>query len=410
MKKLSLDDLVREAKKSYAPREGDDLDWDAVEARLEKRLATEEVAPRVARLRASGSFARVAALGLAAAAAAVLVVGREREGGPLGAVTTASPETGSAGTLRAAEGSEVRVGGVLAETGLGLRTGDVVEVSGGRAVFERPRKVTWLLEGEGGQGGHGRLRVASTNEPVVLSLEEGAVEAQVTRSELPETFAVDVTSGGRTVRIAVHGTHLRVARTGGHVVVDLSEGVVSIGVPPRTGPTYGALVTAPAHVELDVGELEAMRVDRARASVRAPVALGPGERDTTASRDPAPPAPRTAAAAPGALAPPAPASAAVDAPHGKAEGPGTTAPRPASAADVANAVRECVASARKARPEVKVSVATTLHLRISDAGEVLSAVFDPPLAPEVQTCSAGKIYGTKVEGSGAVDVPITLSY
>lgn len=407
MKKLSLDELVTEAKQSYAPRE--DLDWDALEARLEKRLAVEEVAPRVESLRASGSIARVAAFGLAAAAAAVLVLGREREGGPLGAVTVGGAETTSAGTLRATEGSDVRVGGVLAETGLGLRTGDVVEVNGGRAVFERPRKVMWLLEGESGQAGHARVRVAATNEPVVLSLEEGAVEAQVTRSDLPETFAVDVTSGGRTVRIAVHGTHLRVARAGGHVVVDLSEGVVSIGVPPRTGPTYGTLVTAPAHVELDVGALEAMRVDHARASVRAPNALGPGERETTAAREAAPSL-RPASSPPGALAPPAQASAVADAPHARTEGPATTPPRPASAADVANAVRECVASARKARPEVKVTVATTLHLRISDAGEVLSAVFDPPLAPEVQTCAAGKIYGTKVEGTGTVDVPITLSY
>src|SRR5258708_4662206 len=77
-----------------------------------------------------------------------------------------------------------------------------------------------------------------------------------------EAFAVDVVNpDGTSSRIAVHGTHLRVARDGDHVVVDLSEGVVSIGAPARVGSTYGELVTAPAHAELTAGVSASLRVD-----------------------------------------------------------------------------------------------------------------------------------------------------
>ncbi len=401
-----LDDLVKEAREDMTPPE---IDWDRVERRLEQRIANEDIAPRVAHARAPGAYGRILAFGLAAAAAAVLVVGRDRDGAPLGGATASTQEAASGGTLRVTEGAgDVRVSGVVAESGLGLRGGDLVEVSEARAVFDRPRKVTWLLEGEAGPG-RGRARVTSASEPIVLSLEEGAIEAQVARSDAPESFAVDVSSGGRTVRVAVHGTHLRVVRAGTKVVVDLSEGVVSIGVPPRVGPTYGALVTAPAHVELEIADpVGTLRVDHDRASVRAPIALGPGDLSTMLAREPMP--------SPGAPRPTtspvlaAPAAATSGAPHKPDAVVAAPQPAAASAADVEKAVRDCVVTVRKTRPEVKVTVSSTLRLRVSPSGDVQSAVFDPPLAPEVQTCAAGKIYPMKLDGNGAVDVPINVAY
>ena len=90
---------------------------------------------------------------------------------------------------------------------------------------------------------------------------------------------IDVTaSSGDVVRVAVHGTHLRVARDGDKITVDLTEGVVSIGAPPRRGSTIGALVTAPAHVELDARDLSSVRVDHTASAVR------PAERVTPAPR------------------------------------------------------------------------------------------------------------------------------
>lgn len=402
-----LETVVEEARRDLVPPQ---VDWSAVERGLEARLATEDRAPRVAHVRSGGTRGRIVALGLAAAAAAVLVLGRDREA-PIGGIqATQIDVSGSGGTLRGTEGGEVRIGGVVAESGQGLRTGDVVEVGSARAVFERPRKVTWLLEGENGPG-RGRARVTAMTEPVVIALEEGAIEAQVAKSEAPETFAVDVSAAGRTVRVAVHGTHLRVTRAGSRVVVDLSEGVVSIGVPPRTGPTYGQLVTAPAHVELDVADpATAVRVDHERASVRAPVSLGPGEPALASAKgEPAPPPKTRPAATPlPAVAPP---SGVVEAPARKPDAQVAAPPPPAvSSSVIAAAVRECVVAARKGRPEIRVTVSSTLRLRVAPDGEIQSAVFDPPLSPEVQGCAATKIYGAKLDTTGAVEVPIQLSY
>ena len=107
----------------------------------------------------------------------------------------------------------------------------------------------------------------------MLSLERGAAEAQVIPVPNGEAFAIDMKSAaGNTVRVAVHGTHLRVARTNDHVVVDLTEGVVSIGAPPKRGSTLGELVTAPAHVELDIDAYANLSVQHADNAVRAPAA------------------------------------------------------------------------------------------------------------------------------------------
>src|SRR5207237_528524 len=138
----------------------------------------------------------------------------------------------------------------------------------------------------------GRARVKSAGESLVLGLEEGAIEAQVTPVPTGEAFAVDIAAGSSLVRVAVHGTHLRVARNGSHVVVDLTEGVVSIGAPPRTGSTYGTLVTAPSHVEFDAADLDhTLRIEHAPAAVRAPVSLVSHESfgaSATARNEPAP--------------------------------------------------------------------------------------------------------------------------
>src|SRR5690606_41376056 len=81
------------------------------------------------------------------------------------------------------------------------------------------------------------------------------------------------------VRFAVHGAHLRVAREGARVVVDLSEGVIAIG-PPGDGITRGTTITAPARVALDVRDPGGtLVIDRDPAAVRPPVPLsGAAER------------------------------------------------------------------------------------------------------------------------------------
>ena len=115
------------------------------------------------------------------------------------------------------------------------------------------------------------VRAGTRGGSIVLALRVGAVEAQVTPVAMGEAFAVDVDG----VRVAVHGTHLRVARAergGSWVVVDLSEGVISVGAPPKAGSTMGVLVTAPAHVEFSTTDVDrTLRVEHDPARVRAPV-------------------------------------------------------------------------------------------------------------------------------------------
>jgi hypothetical protein len=436
--KSPIDRLVDEAKSSLVPSErgGSEARWKAVEDRVVARMA-EDRAELVAEVNASPRRAKVLQVGafVLAAAAAVAVVVRNEPGGPLvdGAVSSQADLT--AGSLRGTEGAgEVRVDGQPASAGHELRGGEVLEVDGARALLERPRKVTWLLERgvtgapDAPPAGVARARVKSAGESLVLGLEDGAIEAQVTPVPSGEAFAVDVVAGKSVVRVAVHGTHLRVARTGTRVVVDLSEGVVSIGAPPRSGSTYGTLVTAPSHIEFDAANLAGtLTVDHSPAAVRAPLSLVSHEA-TVAVRDVPAAGPYLGA---GALAAPAaPAAPAVLAtvprpaslPPPRAVDPAK--PEPAAKADpsppalsarearesIAAAVRDC-AAARRRPDNVRVTVTSALRLKVARGGEVETAQFDPPLLPEIQACAATAIYKAKLEpGGGSVTIPIDFAY
>lgn len=446
LREAPLDRVVEEAKDAYLPGA---VDFDAIEARLMKRIDAEPV-PLVADLRASSLRTRLlrgGALALAAAAAVAVVVRREpgsatRVSESAGAesllidTNRAASSEGMAGALRATEGTgDVRVAGESASLGQVLRAGDVLEVDGARAVLERPRKVSWVLERAhpeneaSGESRIARARVKSAGEPLVLGLEEGAIEAQVTPVPQGEAFAVDVASENALVRIAVHGTHLRVTRTTGRVVVDLTEGVVSIGTPPRAGSTYGTLVTAPAHVEFDIADLDGtLRVDHVPAHVRAalpltqpePVAAAgprpaqspppvapPVGHDTTAASEPSDPpgSPATPVAVPltGPAAKPAPARIET------ATAPAASTKSLAHRDAVAAAVRECAAGKSRAA-DVRVTVTSSLHLKVRANGEIESAQFEPPLMPEIQSCAAAAIYKLKLDETGSVSVPIEFSY
>jgi len=425
-KSRALDALVEEAKKDLKPK----LD-DAAMRALEDRVVAAAVADAKERSAIAsdasasagrGRVLRMGALALAAAAAVAIFVRKDPDGalldGPISRDGTSALEAGS---LKATEGAgQVRVGGVVVSVGHVLRAGDLIEADRARAIAERPRKVTWLIEAEGSPTAPevARARVKSAGETLVLGLEAGAIEAQVTPVPAGEAFAVDVASGDKLVRVAVHGTHLRVARVGSRVSVDLTEGVVSIGVPPRTGSTYGTLVTAPAHVELDANDLDGtIRVDHAPSAVRLAVALGPSheapvamqkEPRAAAAEPPRSPLAPQAAAPQAAPAPvPRPTDLPASAPPAKPD-PGAPAVPPRDA--IAAAVKECVHSRARSN-EVKVTVTSTLRLKVSASGDVETAQFDPPLRPEIQTCAAATIYKSKLPGSaGTVTIPIEFSY
>lgn len=368
----------------------------AIEA--EKPALLDEV--ERSRTRPHDRFVR-AGVAVLAMAAAVGLYARTGSDEVLNPVATSDTTNAPASSLRESVGAgEVRIGSIVATPGATVRSGDTIGTERARAIFERPRKVTWLLE-QGTVGDLGRARVKAAGEPLVLGLEEGAIEAQVVPVSTGEAFAVDIESGAHLVRVAVHGTHLRVARVASHVVVDLTEGVVSIGVPPRTGVTYGTLVTAPAHVEFDVTDLGALRIDHAAASVRPAIPLSGRESAVAVVSHPEAPAvalesPTPTLNLPSKASTPKPALPKVE--------PPVVASRDA----VVALIREC-ATSRSRSGDVHVTVTSELRLHVSAAGVVEAAQFVPPLLPDIQTCAAEKLYKMRFE-EGAVAIPIEFSY
>lgn len=385
MKRIELDDLVRDVKKDTP-----DVDWKAVDDKLFARLEQEPVPqPSVRDEEASRPGGRVvwigAAFTLAAAAAALVFVHPGRESLESGRAEIAAP------VVEASHGP--------------LAVGERIDVSDEVAYFDSPGKVRWSAP----RGSV--LRVEHAGAPLVLSLEQGAAEAQVTPVASGEAFAIDVTaSSGAVVRVAVHGTHLRVARDGDRVTVDLTEGVVSIGAPPRRGSTIGTLVTAPAHVELDARDLSAIRVDHGPSAVRPAESVTPARHSEAEMASLAPTLVHEAADNANESAtthePHAPTLSLTPKAHAASNAVVVSEPTWLTTPDeMADALAQCGKDALA--PQTTFS--TTLTLRVRDDGTVQSGRFAPPLLPEARDCADNVIYKrTKLGTGGSLRVPVRI--
>ena len=289
-----------------------------------------------------------------------------------------------------------------------------------------PSGVTWSLEE------NSQVEVRATRGTLILTLTKGAVEAQVTPVPGGEAFAIDVEG----TRVAVHGTHLRVERQGARAVVDLGEGVVSIGLPPKSGATYGDLVTAPAHVEFDPTDPHGtLKVTHETSRVRAAQTLSRprSARGDHAGASHLRPRARSAPVAPRAgrrRGRRAPALAAAPCSRPRAASPRRARPRrrrprrvtspvppppaptqvdPNPERTIVDQVRACARKHVASADGVVITVSSRLELHVGDSGMVSSAIFEPPLAPEVQACAASAIYGTRFSQPGAVSVPIDIT-
>ena len=409
-----LDNLLDEVRADLGSREVKSVDWDAVDRSLFARIEGERKAEQARLAPPRHRGLTLTAVGVVAAAALLaVVVGKTRE--PVDAEGTMTVE--GAGTLtflsgdgQVLAGGQVLVDGKPATTGMGMRLGDVIETRSAQATLDRPGRLTLILEPGT------RAVVTHVEGTLVLALERGALEAQVVPVPVGEAFAVDV--GGS--RVAVHGTHLRVARLSaldardpgqGRVVVDLNEGVVAVGEAPRAGSVIGTLVNAPAHVEYDAAD---------------PAGTLTQTHDPAAVRPPFRPAVPEAVPSVATHAEPLPVHvaaplAAEPRPEGRAA-PGVPPkpdPEPAPAASeapaetaVAEAVRACMAS----RPSVdngtvvvSVVVSTTLHLDLFDDGAVRAARFDPPVAPDVNACAAQAIYRERFGHGGTAAIRVDFT-
>jgi FecR protein len=390
----ALQALVEEARTATPGVANVDIDWDRVDASLFARVEREaaEVRALAAHRGRPGAWLLLGGVAAAAAAVAVFAQPAEHQAAPLSRVAVMS----SAGDLTLQKGAgEIFVDGVKARAGAHARAGDTIGTRGAKAVFEAPGRVSWLLEDES------NVTVEPTGGPVVLALRQGALEAQVAPVASGEAFAVDVDG----IRVAVHGTHLRVAREGDHVVVDLTEGVVSIGAPPKSGSTYGTLVTAPAHVEFHSDALAgSLTVDHASHSVRKAADLDsvmdeePSASVTPPSRPADPRADDHIAPTPprGAVAPQVARNVAT--------------PNPEDA--VASAVRACAAAQPHTSlnlTEVRATFTGMLVVDVDQERHVTAAKFDPPVQPDsIHSCASPKIYEPKLFAPGHYEIPISF--
>jgi hypothetical protein len=391
----ALDKLVAEARTELGTREALNVDWEAVDAALFERLDAERRAERAQFAPQRRRGLTLAAVGLAAAAAIVSVLaGKTRE--TLDERAVASVE--SAGTIVAIEGpGRVLIDGKPVGGGAVVKLGDVLETGTTKVTLERPGKLTLTLEPQS------RTVVTHVQGPLVLSIERGAIEAQVVSVAAGEAFAVDVEHS----RVAVHGTHLRVAREGGRVVVDLNEGVVSVGEAPRTGSLIGTLVNAPAHVEFMAADAAGtLTQTHDFAAVRPPAPHVPAVASgVVAPPQPEPPAPRPASVLPGEPRPEVHTAPGAVASASKLAAP---APEPRPEDAIASAVRQCLTE-RPHADNVTIVVSTKLRLELADDGSVRAARFDPPVAPDVNACAAQAIYKQHFGHGGAVAIPVDFT-
>jgi hypothetical protein len=393
----ALNRVLQDARREWGTNEARHVDWDGVDQRLFARIEAEQRAERGSLAPGRSRTWKAMAAGLAMAAAIAVVVGETR------APRSLEPERAGAiddaGSIVGIDGEgEVLVDGRPATIGATLRLGDVIEARGAQATLSRPGKLTLVVE----RGSS--ATVTHVQGALVLALARGAIEAQVVPVASGEALAVDVGPS----RVAIHGTHLRIARTGERVVVDLNEGVVSVGEAPRVGSTLGALVTAPAHAEFSAADAQGtLRVTHDRSAVRAAAALGSTAhpRATSAASLPA----TTPPVADGQdVTPPLPPAAFARAESRPAPNASVTpSGDPNAQGAVAAAVRTCMAE-RLHADDVTVVVSTTLYLQLRDDGSVQSARFEPPVAPDVNTCAARSIFKTRFPHGGAVTIPVSV--
>lgn len=405
--------IVREARDHWGVSAARDVDWTAIDKGLFDRIERER-REQGARFRHGFSAPlRLVLAGAFAAAVVVAAVAGKMHDSSLALGPAARPAI--AGIVVGADGRAL-VNGAMLGRGTQLHLGDTIEARG-RVTVERAGHVSFVLE-------DGTLAtVTRTEAPLVLALARGAIEASVVPVANGEAFAVDVDGA----RVAVHGTHLRVARGGPHAVIDLNEGVVSVGPAPRVGTVLGMLIVAPAHAEFLATDAQGtLTVTHDTARVLPPAAFG--------SPEEAPAAGRASPALVPALAPLAKgdASAVVRNPvlptgrpeaHSASSTPASSAPPTgsetlaspgapigsddATKAALAAAVRHCM-DERPAAENVTVLVETTLYLGLQDDGTVRTARFEPPVAPDVNTCATPAIYRARFPHGGSASV--VLSY
>ena len=424
-KKISLDQLTKEAVTAKVPEKN----WDKIEASLFDRIDSAEASkseePALAEVVAfphpfppgfrtarSRQVGMVVASMAVAASVAFFALKNPLSNAPERPVAVTHPLAGS--LIRAALASNVLVNGRNAPVGQSIFAEDDIVIDE-RAEFERPGAVSWIVERDRGANSLGtsapaaHVKVARADGSLVLALSEGAVEAEVVPVHAPESFAVEIAYEGHLSRVSVHGTHLRVVRRASRVIVDLTHGVVSIDV-PELGPNgSGEHITAPSHIEYDARDPRGTTVITHPEAALQPAphaAQAAAPASPVAAKAATPPSEVSAVGVPNLTAAPPAAPVPAETPVAPAAAPrSNVSPEQA----ISEAIQACSASVPGSAGQVKLTIASSLELHVAPNGTVSLAKFDPPLPPDVQTCAARAIYKTRFSKGGILKLPVEIT-
>jgi ferric-dicitrate binding protein FerR (iron transport regulator) len=231
-----------------------------------------------------------------------------------------------------------------------LAPGTTIAAQAEARTIDHPRLASWTL------APHSSATLVTRGDRVVVRLEAGSLTARIVPSTRPETFAVEAAD----VRVAAHGTVFSVTLHATAVAVSVEEGVVLVG--PRSTPGIGKRLQGPS----------AERFTLLGAPEVAPVSPEPNRRT-----------PRTGP--PHVETPPAGVASAAASAASPVEEPSLERKREALEQVVALA-SACFSERTSASDGVRVTAHSALTLQTSPEGTVRSVRFDPPLAPNVQTC------------------------
>lgn len=337
----ALDELIQDEAKEGAPA----VDWPRVEARLFDKMQA-GAQPRFEMRRAPRKMGIAALVGVAAAAAVIAV-----------SVHSHTPVS-LAHNVASSTAVQTEHGTIDGDR---LEAGESVAAGSSELVVSHTERASWTLSA--GSIAH----IKRGGDHIVVVLERGSVLASVTPSPTPERFAVEA---GNT-RVTVHGTIFRVTRATEGVSVEVQRGTV--GIRAIEGGTDEVSLTAPssAHFRED-GTID----ERPRVSAPPPIAKGAADVKVTNK-------------------------------VGSAPAPGSSRRRPtapsaevrASVAPVIEAVRRCFTERTEERGDMHVSVQTILALQALPSGKISAAVFQPPLAPNVEQCVAQRLAGMRLPSS-----------
>lgn len=383
------------------------LDWSALERRTLDRIDADTLArlrpaPERRGLGVSLTFA------VAAAAFLLVVAGQEAPGLSNSSLTAfrAAEVPLDLATLPTVAASPAIEAQRLASA---IPAGSRVEAGVTPERFVWPGVAAWELA-----AGSSAVVERSGTAPLIR-LDRGTIHASVVPREdssgLVEALIIEATG----TRVAVHGTRFSVSREGPRVVVDVEEGVVTVGPAGQRGPTMGSLVTGPARAAFSVRDGSLLGVlDRGEPVVHAPASA-----DARGTLDPmprSPVAPRPDSVSISASQPAKPAAvatAAADALKAPAASPGAapapTEPLPLTLDDARRQLVGCLSRpGTESDHALRVMASTDAHVGLDSEGRVSRVRFDPPLRPDLQHC-AGLLLGRTLSTAGARPV-IEIEY